>query len=284
MKLSTTDLLLAADTPVDLQLHTTYSDGIWLPEELIDHLVREGFGLAAITDHDRVDTVAALQQLALEKHLPLLVAAEMSALWRGEMTDVLCFGFDAGPNALSDLTRNVLQRQQENTREVYENLLRKGYTFHRGTDGLSTILEKPSAQQPKELAGLLKNTGEQSAGRIVWEAGCTFEANDIAAIVEAAHRSGAVCLLAHPGREDGFVTYNVKLLDELRQEAPIDGLEVYYPLHTPEQTAAFLDYARKHDLLISSGSDSHDSKKPPIKYPAGLSRTLLERLGIRIAQ
>ena len=284
MRLSTTDLVLASDAVIDLQLHTTYSDGIWIPEQLIDHLVREQFSLVAITDHDRVDTVAALQQLALDKHLPMLVAAEMSASWKGEMTDVLCFGFDTSPNALGDLARNVLQRQRDNTREVYENLLRKGYALPQHPNELSAILEKPSAQQPKELAALLKSTGEQSAGKIVWEAGCTFVANDIAAIVEASHRSGAVCLLAHPGREDGFITYDVDLLDKLRQEAPIDGLEVYYPAHTPKQTTMFLDYAQQYDLLISSGSDSHSLDKPPIKYPARLSRALLEHLGIRIAQ
>ena len=283
MNLSTTNLVLAPEAAVDLQLHTTYSDGTWLPEQLIDHLVSEHFGLVAITDHDRVDTAAALQQLALEKGLPVLVATEMSASWRGGVTDVLCFGFDENPSALSDLAQNVLQRQQENTREVYENLLRKGHTFPQHEDALSTILEKPSSQQPHALVTLLKSTGEQAAGNIVWEAGCTFVANDISAIVEACHRSGAVCLVAHPGREDGFVTYNIDLLDKLRQEAPIDGLEVYYPAHTPEQTGMFLNYAQEHNLLISSGSDSHGSNKMPIKYPAELSRTLLERLGIQIA-
>ena len=284
MKLSMTDLILSPNASIDLQLHTTFSDGTWLPEQLIDYLALEQFSLAAITDHDRVDTVAALQQLAFEKHLPVLVATEMSASWQGGITDVLCFGFDPVPNTLSDLTRDVLQRQQENTREVYENLLRKGYMFSQGPDALSAILEKPSAQQPKELVTLLKSTGEQSAGKIVWEAGCTFATNDMAAIVEASHRSGAVCLVAHPGREDGFITYDVDLLDKLRQEAAIDGLEVYYPAHTPKQTAMFLDYAQQHRLLISSGSDSHGSNKPPIKYPAELSRPLLERVGIRIAQ
>jgi 3',5'-nucleoside bisphosphate phosphatase len=283
MKLSTTNLVLAPEAAVDFQLHTTYSDGSWLPEQLMDHLVSEHFGLVAITDHDRVDTVAALQQLALEKGLPVLVATEMSAAWQGGVTDVLCFGFDETPSALSDLAQRVLQRQQENTREVYENLLRKGYTFPQHEDALSTILEQPSSQQPHALVTLLKSTGEQAAGNIVWEAGCTYVANDIAAIVEACHRSGGVCLVAHPGREDGFVTYNIELLNELRQEAPIDGLEVYYPAHTPEQTAMFLDYAQRHNLLISSGSDSHGLNKLPIKYPAELSRTLLERVGIQIA-
>ena len=284
MRLSTTNLVLASDAAIDLQLHTIYSDGVWTPEQLMDHLVHEQFSLAAITDHDRVDTVAVLQQLALEKHLPLLVATEMSASWHGGVTDVLCFGFDASPNALSDLAQKVLQKQQENTREVYENLLRKGYTFHGHPKALSAILEKPGAQQPKELVSLLKTTGEESARKIVWEAGCTFATNDLAEIVQASHRSGAVCLLAHPGRQDGFVTYDVDLLDTLGQEIPIDGLEVYYPAHTPEQTAMFLEYAQGHNLLISSGSDSHSLDKLPIKYPAELSRTLLEHLGIQIVQ
>ena len=282
MKLSTTNLVLTSDAAIDLQLHTIYSDGVWAPEQLVDHLVREQFSLAAITDHDRLDTVAALQQLALEKHLPLLVAVEMSASWQGGVTDLLCFGFETGPNALSELANIVLQKQQENTREVYENLLRKGYIFHGHPEALSIILEKPAAQQPKELATLMKTTGEESAGKIVWEAGCNFITNELAEIVEAAHRSGAVCLLAHPGRKDGFITYDVELLDKLRQEIPIDGLEVYYPAHTREQTAMFLEYAQEHNLLISSGSDSHSPEKPPIKYPAELSRSLLERLGIQI--
>jgi predicted metal-dependent phosphoesterase TrpH len=300
MNLSTNDLSLTADAAIDLHVHTIYSDGTWTPEELLDYLVREQFDLVAIADHDRADTAIALQQLAQTKHLPVLVAVEMTTLWQDEMTtlrrdemsgllemtDLLCFGFDPDRNALNDLAQDLLRRQRENTREVYENLRRKGYTFPQSPDELSAILEKPSPQQPHELVALLKRhgygTGEPSAGKIILEAGCTFAMNDIAAVVEAAHRSGAVCLIAHPGHKDGFVTYDVQLLDKLRQEVPIDGLEVYHPVHTPAQTAMYLEYAQQHHLLISSGSDSHRPDKPPIKYPAELSRNLLERVGIPI--
>jgi len=72
------------------------------------------------------------------------------------------------------------------------------------------------------------------------------------------------------------------MLDILRQDIPIDGLEVYQPKHSPEQTAMYLEYAQKNHLLISSGSDSHRPEKPPIKYRAELSRDLLEQVGIRI--
>ena len=284
MNLSTTGLRLAADADIDLHLHTTFSDGSWTPEPLLDHLIREQFSLAAIADHDRADTVAVIQQLALDKHLPVLVAVEMTTTWQGEMTDLLCFGFDPSHNALNDLAQDLLRRQQDNTREVCENLQRQGYAFP--PEALPVLLAQPSSQQPHALVALLKEhgygSGEPSAGKIVMLAGCAFAMNDPAAIVEAAHRSGGVCLLAHPGRGDGFVTYDVPLLDQFRQQAPIDGLEVYYPVHTPAQTAMYLEYARRHHLLISAGSDSHRREKPPIKYRAELCRDLLERVGIPV--
>jgi predicted metal-dependent phosphoesterase TrpH len=286
MNLSTTGLNLATDAAIDLQIHTIYSDGSWIPEQLLDHLVREQFGLVAITDHDRVDTAVALQQLAQDKHLPVLVAVEMTTSWRGEMTDLLCFGFDPEHSALNELAQGLLRRQRENTREVYENLNRKGYALPQSPATLSDILAKPSSQQPHELVALLKRQGygqgEPSAGKIALEAGCAFATNDLAEVVEAAHRSGAVCLIAHPGRTDGFVTYDVQLLDQVRQEVPIDGLEVYYPKHTPAQTAMYQEYAQRHHLLTSSGSDSHSSDKPPVKYRAELSRALLERVRIQM--
>jgi len=282
----TKHLTLAPDAAIDLQMHTIYSDGTWTPQQLIDYLLSEHFGLAAITDHDRVDTAASLQQLATEKQFPLLVAVEISASWRGEPTDVLCYGFDPEHSAaLNDLAQDIARRQSENTREVCENLSRKGYTVPNAQE-LEDLLAQPSAQQPHALVALLKKhgigTGKPSAGELITGAGFDWATTDIAAVVDAAHRGGGVCLIAHPGRGEGYTCYDASLLDQLRQEVPIDGFEVYYPAHTPEQIAMYLEYAQKHNLLTSSGSDSHGPEKKPIKYKAELSRSLLERLGIEI--
>lgn len=285
MNLSTIGLRLAPDAPIDLQLHTVHSDGRWTPESLFDHLLNEQFALVAITDHDCVDTAVSLQQLALEKQLPVLVAVEMSTSWQGEMTDLLCFGFDPNHTALNDLAQDLARRQQENSQQVYENLVQQGVELP--TEALPTILAKPSSQQPHALVNLLKahgyGLGDPSAGKLVLGAGCKFVTNDPAAVAEAAHQSGGVCLLAHPGRTDGIMTFDVQLLDQFRQEIQIDGLEVYYPLHTPAQTAMYQAYAQRHKLLISAGSDSHGPDKPPIKYRAELCRALLDRVGIQIA-
>jgi 3',5'-nucleoside bisphosphate phosphatase len=286
MSLSTTQLVLAPDAAVDLQLHTTYSDGSWTPEQLLDHLVSEQFSLVAITDHDRPDTAATLQQLARARHLPVLVAVEMTTSWMGQMVDILCFGFELGEHALTDVAQDLVRRQQENTREVYERLCRAGYLAPNQPDELRTLLGTPSAQQLHALVALVKKygggSGATTAGKIVVDAGGAFATNDIAVVVDAAHRSGAVCLIAHPGRSDGFVCFDAPLLDQLRRAIPIDGLEVYYPAHSPEQTAFYREYARQHQLLISAGSDSHSPAQKPIKYRADLIPELLERIGIQL--
>jgi predicted metal-dependent phosphoesterase TrpH len=284
MSPSTAGLRISAESAIDLHLHTNHSDGRWAPEQLLDHLQREQFGLAAIADHDRPDMVATIQTLALDKGMPMLVAVEMTTTWQGEPVDLLCFGFDPNQNALNDLARDLLRRQQENTREVYDNLRRQGYGLPSGA--LPSILATPSARQPFALVDLLKERGyglgEPPAGKILSAAGCTFATNEPAAVVDAAHRSGAVCLLAHPGRGDGFTIFDTQLLDRFRREVPIDGLEVYYPLHTPAKTAMFREYARPHGLLVSAGSDSHGPDKPPTKFRAELCRGLLKRLGIQL--
>jgi predicted metal-dependent phosphoesterase TrpH len=285
MSLSTTGLHLAAGAAIDLHLHTTYSHGHWTPEQLLEHLLGAQFGLAAITDHDRADTAAAIQGLARDKGLPVLAAVEMSSTWKGELVDLLCFGFDPDQNALNGLAQDVLHRQQENTRQVYETLQRQGYALP--SDALPAVLAEHNLEQPFALVALLQKHGYGQggplAGKILLDAGCAFATNEPAAVVEAAHRSGAVCLLAHPGRGDGFVTFDVPLLDQFRQEAPIDGLEVDYPVHTPAQTAFYREYAQRHGLLTSAGSDSHGPEKLPIPYRAEVCRGLLEWAGIQVA-
>lgn len=279
----TSRLILTPDAFVDFQMHTTYSDGLWIPEQLIDYLVSEHFSLVAVTDHDRVDASAILQQLGAQKQLPVVAAVEMTTKWHDYATDILCYGFGSQHAELKALGDAVVQAQQENLRDVYTNLVHKGYTFPRQQALLPASAGVP--QQFKDLAKLLIEhryaANNVTLWKILGDAGLLAVANDIVAVVEAAHQAGAVCILAHPGRED-ITRYSEAMLDQLRQEVPLDGLEVYYPQHTAEQQALYLAYAQKHHLLMSAGSDSHSPGRTPIKYRADLNRLLLERLGIQV--
>lgn len=272
---------LSPGASIDLQIHTTYSDGNWSAEQLFDYLVQEGFGLVAVTDHDRVDTLVSILQLGAQKRMPVLAAVEVSARFHGKMADVLCFGIDPHDRALRAVVDDVRQRQKANAEQVYEELQHRGYRFPhpqnlRVAGDCCTVLIKEGTvlDWPSALA-------------LITDAGYREMKADLAATVETVHRCGGVALLAHPGRglrePQEFTDYTPELLDRVCAEVQLDGIEVYYPTHTLEQVETYLAYALQHNLLISAGSDSHGPPgRMPIKYRAELCRRLLERVGIQI--
>lgn len=282
-------ILITSDTSIDLHLHTTYSDGRWSAEELLDHLAQEGFGLVAVTDHDRVETVASIQQLGAQKGVRVLAGVEISAEWRGQMGDVLCYGFDSDDAALRALANRVRQGQKENAEEVYAELLRRGYKFPRRQEFLAK--NAGELRVAGDCANLLIKHGYlpdwPSAFDMIRDAGYREFKADMAETVEIVHRIGGAALIAHPGRGQRepreFTFYTPELLDQVRAEIPIDGIEAYYPTHTPELVETYLAYAQQHDLLVSAGSDSHGPPgRMPIKYQAKLCRGLFERVGIQV--
>jgi len=284
---NTTSITLTPDASVDLHMHTTYSDGRWPAQQLIDFLVTEGFQLVAVTDHDRVDKITEIQALAAEKRLPVLAGVEMSTDWNGKMGHMLCYGFDPQQNELRPLTEKVVRLQLENTHAVNEELQRKGYAMPRQEELLKENGGK--LRRPSDNAYLLREHGHasnwQTAMQMITEAGFTSIKADMAETVDAVHKSGGVCLIAHPGRrESGFTFYDAPPLDQLRSEIPIDGIEIYHPYHNKDIIATYLAYVEKHNLLFSAGSDSHCIPgRMPIKHHAEVSRKLLERLGVTLA-
>jgi len=282
----TTNLVLESSSSIDLHMHTNYSDGRWPAQQLIDYLVAEHFDLVAITDHDRVDKVAEIQALAAAKHLPVLAGVEMSTQWNGKMAHMLCYGFDPAQNYLQTVTTKVIQLQLENTYAVHDELKRLGHAFPRQEEVLAA--NEGKLRLPSDNIRLLLDHGYAANYRaglqIIEKAGFHSVLADMAETVDAAHRSGAFCLIAHPGRrESGFTFYDTELLDQLRSTVPIDGIEIYHPYHTPDVIETYLAYVQKHDLLLSTGSDSHSIPgRMPRKHRAEISKKLLERLGITV--
>lgn len=279
----TSGLRIKRDAFIDLQTHTQLSDGEWTPEELVDYFVHEGFSAAAITDHDRVDTITAIQTIAKTHNFPLLAATEMTTTWHGETVDILCFGFEDDLTPLQQLCDAIQESQSNNTRQVYKYLVEHGFITEHNEDELQNVLKETTSMQPIVIVDLfVKHNPDPKDYTPLKDAGYTLCTNPTKDVVEAAHECGGIALIAHPGRTDGFATFDTDLLNQFRTEIPIDGIEVYYPKHTEKQIKLYKDYANKHNWLISAGSDSHTRDNPPIKYEAHLCAKLLARLGITI--
>jgi 3',5'-nucleoside bisphosphate phosphatase len=280
---------ITSDTSIDLHMHTTYSDGRWPAEDLLNHLTHENFGLVSITDHDRVETVPHIQTLGEHKHIHILAGVEISAEWHGMMADILCYGFDPYDEAMRAIAEHVRQGQKANAEEVYHELLRRGYTFPQR----ETVLKAKAGELrvAGDCANLLIKHGYvpdwPTALEMIRDAGYREFKVAMAETVDTVHRCGGVALIAHPGRGQSepteFTFYTPDLLDQVHAEIQLDGIEAYYPTHPPELVEAYLAYAQQHGLLISAGSDSHGPPgRMPIKYHAEMCRNLLERVGIQV--
>src|SRR5258708_13933192 len=102
----------------------------------------------------------SIQDLAAEKNLPVLAGVEMSTVWHDKMAHMLCYGFDPQQNYLSAVTENTVQKQLENTHEVHDELLRRGYTFPREEEVLADNGGK--LNRPTDNCRLLHRRGNAS--------------------------------------------------------------------------------------------------------------------------
>lgn len=275
-------------TLVDLHTHTTYSDGHWEPSALFDKLAESQINIAAVMDHDQMEHLPETQALGKERGMVVIPGTEMTTLWRGTAAHILCYappatGFTG--DALREVADGVRHTMIANSQLILRNLKERDYSFPRQND-LLAFREEQQPERVDDIALLLRESGYAATRaevlQLVTEAGYQQATAPLAEVVEAAHASGALCVLAHPGRGEGEIhRYEPDEFEEVVRDVPLDGIEVYYPLHSPKQIAAYAALAKQYGLLMSAGSDSHGPRqRMPIAYPASQAATLLERLGI----
>ena len=183
---------LSPDASIDLHMHTNFSDGRWPAQQLIDYLANEGFDLVSVTDHDRVDTIAGIQELAAEKNLPVLAGVEMSTDWNGKMGHMLCYGFDPEDNFLRDITESVVRLQLENTYAVHDELLRRGFSFPREEEVLAENGGK--LRRPADNGRLLREHGYVAD----WQTSLRTASTICSSIVCASGASMCLCARRQP--------------------------------------------------------------------------------------
>ncbi len=281
------DLSLRDEDPVDLHLHTTFSDGTWQPRELFDYVVGQGFRLVAVTDHDTLAHLEAARRLAQRLGIGVLDGVEVTASWRGLPVHLLCYARDLRAGQLGDLVQQTEREQFRNTQEVCAELERRGFSFPRQLDVLQGSAGLPV--RPIDNARLLLEHGYADnlgqALKVITDAGYRQITASLGATVETAHADGAVTVIAHPGRGGGELhRFEPDELEALLADVPVDGVEVYYPAHSREQIEGYAALVTSRGLISGAGSDSHGpSQRLPVAYPAQFVRSLLARCGVRLS-
>lgn len=238
----------------DLHIHTTYSDGAFTPDEIIEMAREKGIRYISITDHD---TMGAYGNFSTDyEDLTIITGVEVSTYYRGLELHILSYFHDPFDETLLAL----LDRFKTDRVERYHKILRN-------LEDLDILLPDEAPPQDSygraHIAKLLiehgyvKNIKEAfnvylDVDKIAYEKRFKI---DTRKALKALRDAGGIPVLAHPGEK----LYNLhfeQLLAELKVHGLL-GLEVYHPSHRKELTNKFYALAKKHRMIISGGSDFH---------------------------
>ncbi|ASS65843.1 MULTISPECIES: PHP domain-containing protein [unclassified Paenibacillus] len=273
----------------DLHAHTTASDGMDSPAELVARAAARGLDAIAVTDHDTMDGVEEAKLQGERSGVIVIAGVELSTARGGKDIHVLGYGPDrSDPLWLERLSAQGKVRERRN-----ELLLRR--LGQLGIDlTLGQVLDAaalggggvPASLGRPHFAAALVKAGAVSTVREAFE---LYLAEGAPAYVEIPRitpeegirwivEAGGTAVLAHPG-----LYHDDAEVERLASAGGLAGIEAFHSDHTPEEELKYARLAERHGLLATGGSDYHGSRGGEIRHGDLGSRTvdaraLMERM------
>lgn len=266
---------------VDLHIHTAASDGSWEPAKLVAEVKSAEIGLFAIADHDTTGSITETAALAKAAGLKFIPGVEISTTLGGQSFHILGYGIQANNRELTKILQYNTELMEETDHNSIKQLIARGYaidyeeycsyqpgTGRGGWKSLNFLIDK----------GLCRNVNEFFAGLFTAENGIRFpEFPPPSAAAAAIRAAEGFAILAHPGSSFHGPELE-ETLDFFAKEA-IDGIECYHPGHDEATMKRAVAWCRRHNLMITGGSDCHGDFVPQRKLGNPVIR--LEDLELR---
>jgi predicted metal-dependent phosphoesterase TrpH len=242
---------------IDLHLHTTASDGVCKPAELVDMAWRAGIRTMSVTDHDTVAAVAEIAALTADIGISFVPGIEITSVHEGRDVHMLGYFIDPDSEAFGEFLQRQRADRVRRLSEMVDRLAEIGKPINR---------EKVLAR--KEAGGSL---GRPMVARALVKAGHSADMRQAfdeligegkpafvprvgpcpADVVSIIAQAGGVASLAHPGllKRDDLIPALV--------DAGLPALEAFHSDHDPDTTEHYLAVAARYGLAVSGGSDYH---------------------------
>ena len=244
----------------DLHVHTTFSDGEFTPEDVVEKALEKGLGAIAITDHDCVDGVEPAIKAARGTGLEIVPGIEMSAAVKDIEIHVLGYYIDHKCPVLLKTLAGMRERRVVRIKEMIKRLDEKGIkipeekVFSAAAEGTIGRMHLARAMVSESVAATIREVFDKfiGDGRPFHVKHERLEYDDAIKIIR---KAGGVPVLAHPGNmgKDEYIPLYVK--------AGLKGIEVYHSEHRAATTRKYAVIAEEHGLIMTGGSDCHGVSK-----------------------
>ncbi len=246
---------------IDLHIHTTYSDGTFSPEMVIDTALECGLDVIALTDHDNILSHKAAYDYVQKNDLKIEIipGVEINTIYKGYEVHILGYFMDTNNADFQNLMKTQQEARVKQTNEIIGLLSKKAGIRIKFEDIKSLVAEGGSIGRP-HIARAITNAGGVSN---VMEAYAKY-INDSSNVYvqrktvspheacEIIYEAGGIPVFAHP--------IDVEISDELAKELVsygLRGIEAYHRKHSPAVVEYYSSLAEKYGLIITGGSDFH---------------------------
>ena len=264
----------------DLHLHSNYSDGSWSPEELLKRVKEKRLDCISLVDHDCVDGIGSLIDLAKLNEIEIIPGVELTAEINGTEMHILGYLIDWQDSYLQSQLEKFKKIRLERIYQMCEKLKTVGININPeeviSSSGHGTVGRLHLAKMMQEK-GYVSTTNE-AFYKYISDQGPAYVGKSRLSPGEAIKlvlNVKGLPVLAHPYslRKDELIIDLVKF--------GLKGIEVYYPEHTPSLIKKYENICQEHSLLMTGGSDCHGNSKDEvligkIKIPYKLVEKLKE--------
>ena len=241
-----------------MHLHSTHSDGVYSPTELVRIAKDEGYRALAITDHDTVSAYPELKAACEREGMECLFGAEFTVVEPSDF-HIVGFSFDPEYPEMKEYLANMAMRQTDNTKCCFDEAVRTG-----GISGITwdEVLEYNTGIpwlcnnhvfNAMKAKGLIRDDGYMAwfdknfrHQRSWYPPSYDFKSLD--EMVSLIKRAGGFAICAHPNKRQ------LGMIDMLLS-AGVEGLEVLHPSLTEEEKELSRKICLERGLFISGGSD-----------------------------
>jgi predicted metal-dependent phosphoesterase TrpH len=252
---------------IDLQVHSTYSDGFFSPAKLVDFLAKNDIKLAALTDHNTVRGQDEFKRFAKKANLKTITGLELYVYLERRHFNILWYNFDDKDPALHDLLRETQIRRKGIVRKSLNKLKEQGYKVdtERILDkfthyiAVNKVANEFYSQNKTKIHKELNNNNpleEDILNEYFYSSEHTRLREtyiNIERVFELRKKIGGQIIFCHPGK---YNKYRGDLPEKLN-ELGIDGIEVLSPHHTIGSIVYCQYLAKKYDWIETGGSDFH---------------------------
>lgn len=243
---------------IDLHSHSTESDGVLMPAEVVERAAADGVRVLALTDHDTMSGIPAAREAAALHGIDLISGVEISCSHGRESVHLLGLFLDSEDRVLTEFFAEVASRRRARIAETCAALAAVGVTLSfeevaaefRGQSlgrphVADALIRKGYVANRKEAFDRYLGDGRVAHIRYGWKVGVEEAARMV-------HAAGGLTSVAHPKYFD-----DQSILIPMLRDCGVGAIEAYHVEQTEDERAEYLTVADSLGLMVSGGSDFH---------------------------